>query len=466
MSEFPHACQLPEMLHAVRRRIQDVYRRYELPWVLGFSGGKDSTATLQLVWQALADLPSEELTKTVTVVASDTRVENPMISSRIEDSLANISSAASSTGLPFETRLVKPALSDTFWVNLIGKGYPAPTTRFRWCTQRLKIRPTNDFIMANVAEYGEVVVVLGVRKAESATRAQLMQTHAIQGHVLRRHSSLPGAHIFAPIEDLSTDDVWAYLLQTPSPWGDDNRNLAALYRSASGGECPLVIDESTPPCGQSRFGCWVCTVANSDSSMEALVDDGEEWLEPLLELRDFLFETTDPEKKKETRGIRGRNGRVAMKRDGTLAARSYTLAGSRVVLQRLLRAERAVRRLGDDTFELIGRDELVEIRRLWRYDRQDWSDDAPRIYQDVYGSEPDWATVDDLPFDAGCSSILDEVAAAHDVPALLLAKLLEVERDAQASLRRTGVTKRLNSVIAQEWRSEQEILDAYREVRS
>jgi DNA sulfur modification protein DndC len=461
-----HLGDLPQLLSAVRRSIQDVYLRYDLPWVLGFSGGKDSTATLQVVWQALAELPKEQLTKTVTVVASDTLVENPMISRRIGGSLAKIREAAQAAGLPFETRLVAPSLGDTFWVNLIGKGYPAPTTRFRWCTERLKIKPTNNFIMSNVATFGEVVVVLGVRKAESATRAQLMQTHSIQGNVLRRHSSLPGAHILAPIEDLSTDEVWAYLLQTPSPWGDDNRNLAALYRSASSGECPLVIDDSTPSCGKSRFGCWVCTVASNDSSMEALVDDGEEWLEPLLELRDYLAKTTDPEYKRDYRGIRGRNGHVAMKKDGTLAARSFTLPASKVVLLRLLRAERSVRRqTGDESFELVGRDELREIRRLWRYDRQDWADDAPKIYRDTYGVEPTWAAADDLPFDADCAELLSEIAASNDVPPLLLAKLLEVERDAQAAVRRTGVTRRLNSVLAQEWRSESEILAAYEQAR-
>jgi DNA sulfur modification protein DndC len=31
--------------------IQDLYKRYRLPWVVGLSGGKDSTAATQLLWR-------------------------------------------------------------------------------------------------------------------------------------------------------------------------------------------------------------------------------------------------------------------------------------------------------------------------------------------------------------------------------------------------------------------------------
>lgn len=125
--------------------------------------------------------------------------------------------------------------------------------------------------------------MLGVRKTESATRMQLMNTYQEKGDtVLRRHTSLTGAYVYAPIAEFSTDDVWQYLFTHDSPWGNNNRDLAALYRSANAGECPLVIDLSTPSCGNSRFGCWVCTVAHRDASMEAMIDNGEEWMQPLL----------------------------------------------------------------------------------------------------------------------------------------------------------------------------------------
>ncbi len=176
-------------------QIRAVYQQNASPWVIGYSGGKDSTAVLQLVWYALADLPIEERTKPVYVLTSDTLVETPVIVDYINQTLSRINEAADEQRLPFRAHKVKPKLEDTFWVNMIGKGYPAPYTRFRWCTDRLKINPANTFILNTVTKYGEAIVVLGVRKAESSTRAQAMSLRKIQGSILRRHSTLPNAFV-------------------------------------------------------------------------------------------------------------------------------------------------------------------------------------------------------------------------------------------------------------------------------
>lgn len=70
--------------------------------------------------------------------------------------------------------------------------------------------------------------------------------HKIKGTKLARHSSLLNAFVFAPIESFTTDDVWNYLLQSKSPWNSDNRELVTMYRNAQAGECPLVVDKTTP----------------------------------------------------------------------------------------------------------------------------------------------------------------------------------------------------------------------------
>lgn len=77
-------------------------------------------------------------------------------------------------------------------------------------------------------------------------------------------------------EFLSTEEVWAYLLRKPNPWGEENRSLYKLYANASGGECPIQIDTSTPSCGNSRFGCWTCTVVERDKASEGLLASGDE----------------------------------------------------------------------------------------------------------------------------------------------------------------------------------------------
>ena len=239
--------------------VLEVYLADSNPWVLGYSGGKDSTATLQLVWMAIKSLPETKRHKTVYVISSDTFVETPVIVGHIDTNLDAINAAAKREGLPFEAHKVVPEITDTFWVCLLGKGYPAPTTRFRWCTERMKISPADKFILGRVAEFGEVTMVLGARRGESATRDQVMKNREIQGSKLRKHSSLPNAYVYAPIEEFSTNDVWTYILQGEngrSPWGANNSELVGMYKSAAGGECPLVVDNSTPSCGNSRFGCF------------------------------------------------------------------------------------------------------------------------------------------------------------------------------------------------------------------
>jgi DNA sulfur modification protein DndC len=442
--------------------IRDVYRRYSQPFVIGYSGGKDSTTVLQLVWKALEELPPAERQKSVFVIASDTKVETPVIVDYIDKTLRLINEAAQATGMPFRAEKVMPTLNNSFWVNLIGRGYPAPTSRFRWCTERLKIEPANRFIAEKVAQYGEVIMVLGVRKTESSTRMQLMRTNQIGDHFLRRHSMLPGAFVYAPAADFSTDDVWTYLLQVPSPWGSNNRDLAALYRNASAGECPLVIDDSTPSCGNSRFGCWVCTVATRDTSMEAMIDNGEEWLEPLLEFREWLAVTIDPARKREFRDIKGRDGKVKFK-TGTkeLMARTYKLETSQQMLEKVLRIQQQVRCNGPDSqATLIEEAELHEIRRLWRTERQDWEDSVPRIFCEVNGYDLDWPVDDNGHFDDEEKKLLAGICGENEVPFDLIARMLEEERRANGMARRAGIQKALERVLAQEWRSEEEILSA------
>ena len=445
------------------REIREVYLSDKRPWVVGFSGGKDSTCALQMVWIALSGLAREDRQKPVYVISSDTLVETPIIVRYIDATLDRIDSASREQGLPFRSQKVMPTTDRSFWVNLIGRGYPAPSRRFRWCTERLKIEPANDFIKGRIAEFGEVVMVLGVRSSESATRAQVMSSHQIKGSVLSRHSTLPNAFVYSPIESFSTDDVWTYLLQNASPWGNDNRDLVAMYRNAQAGECPLVVDTTTPSCGNSRFGCWVCTVVERDRSMEAMIDSGEEWLEPLLEFRDLLAETQLPEKKKLYREFRRRNGQVSFIRGtDTPVPGPYKLDICKLLLQRLLEAQVRVQREappGDDTL-LIRDAEIHEIRRLWRTERGDWADSVPLIVRSVLGHDLNWVDDDSVAFSADDGTLIDEICKQHNVPTELVVRLLDVERSSHGLKRRHAVHMRIEEVFRQEWRDLDTLLAA------
>jgi DNA sulfur modification protein DndC len=448
--------------------VQKVYLENKSPWVLGYSGGKDSTATLQLVWMAIKKLPPEKRHKLIYVISSDTFVETPIIVGHIDTNLEAINNAAKSEGLPFEAHKVVPEVTDTFWVCLLGKGYPAPTTRFRWCTERMKINPADKFILSRVAEFGDVVMVLGARRGESATRDQVMKNREIPGSKLRRHSSLPNAFVYAPIEEFSTNDVWTFILQGNdgrSPWGGNNAELVGMYKSAAGGECPLVVDNSTPSCGSSRFGCWVCTVVEKDHSMESLVDNGEEWMEPLLEFRNKLATHRRPEVKRKIRSVKRRDGRVWRKKnaDGTEGPPipgPYLFDVRCDMLRELLTIERRVRKEGPDpNARLIREDELREIRKIWRTEEQDWQDSVPKIYKEVTGDELPGIADDTTSFTRADAELLKEVCDRHNVPTRLVGKLLDLERDMQGMSRRAGIFKQIDRVFREDWKEEKLAMD-------
>jgi DNA sulfur modification protein DndC len=322
------------------------------PWIIGFSGGKDSTMLLQLVWNAIKQIPIELRSREIYVVCNDTLVENPKIVQTINKTLANIQKVAAEQSMPISVTQTKPKLEDTFWVKLIGKGYPAPNNSFRWCTDRLKINPTTQFILDKVNEKGEAIILLGTRSDESSNRAKSIKKHEIKGNRLRKHI-LPNSYVYAPITDVLIDELWPYLLQNNPPWGGTNRELVTLYRNASGGDCPLVIDTATPSCGNSRFGCWVCTVVKKDKSMDALIDNGEDWMEPLADFRDLLVETRD---NLEWRDDKRRNGQEGIG--------PYLPQYRALFLQKLLEAQKLVQESQPD-MQLITHQELVAIQLAW-----------------------------------------------------------------------------------------------------
>lgn len=451
--------QLKSVLHRlddIYEEIQQTYLTDDYPWVIGYSGGKDSTTTLQLIWCALERLPKKQRTKPVYVISTDTLVETPVIVDHTTETLKLINRVAKVRNMPFTAQKLSPILDDTFWVNLLGRGYPAPNSVFRWCTERLKINPSNRFILNKVAEHGEVILVLGSRRGESATRDQVLKMHHVTGYKLARHGQLPGAWVYMPIEHFTTDDIWTYLLQVKSPWGGDNRQLSSLYQSAQDGECPLVVDTTTPSCGNSRFGCWVCTVVNRDKSMEAMIDSGDDWMIPLLDYRDWLASTQDPDVKPDQREYKGRNGDIKITEDGRLRYRTYTLEFSQEMLRRLLETQRDIQG-HDPEFMLISTNELRAIRRIWLTERQDWEDSLPAIYTQVTGDTLNWELNDLYTPGQLEAEILQSLSEEYEVPLQLVQKLLDAEWQHYGMRRRATIHKTVEKIFREDWRTLDEV---------
>lgn len=424
-----------EISRKVVEEIKSQYLADPMPWVIGFSGGKDSTAVLQLIFYALAELPRLKLTKEVHVLSNDTLVENPNIVRFLDGQLEQIETVGKNELFAHNSDLfsvikVTPKLEDTFWLNLIGKGYPSPNRWFRWCTERMKINPTSDYILKTVNQHGSAIIVLGTRKAESANRASSMRQYEIEGLRLRKHT-LPNAYVFAPIAEMSTQEVWTYLINTDNPWKISNQELLNLYRSASDVmECPLVIDDTTPSCGNSRFGCWVCTVVDEDKSMKKMIVNGEEWMLPLLEFRDWLRDLRNDENSRDTR-----------RRNGQKGIGPFTMATRKQVLEKLLSMEKQIGQ------NLITTQELVAIQYQWNYDGN-FQDSVSDIFTRVKGGN---LVVPVNPSDDRRKEeydILDEVCKEKNVDAAHIKELLEVERAKLSFLRQRGVIVDLKTKIA------------------
>ena len=482
MSE--HSIFKSSSLKSIYAEIQEVYLSDNRPWILGFSGGKDSTCMTQLIWNALSKLPVKKLQKRIFIISSDTLVESPKVVEAITNSLDQMEKYGRKSNLPISTNLVRPIIEDSFWVCLLGKGFPAPSNLFRWCTERLKIRNADRFIQDKVSEYGEAIVVLGTRKDESGSRHQLMNLYEIENSYLSRHSKFAQTYVYTPLRDFITSDVWDYLLQNKNPWGANNRDLLSMYQDANSSECPLVVDSSTPSCGNSRFGCWVCTVVDKDTSMKNMIDNGEDWMQPLLELREELKETQNPVKRKQVRSLKRRTGqmklvddakkkafdekiqesKMELKKKGEsnqddpysmLVPGPYTMEFCKEFLEKLLRVQKEIQNTGPDpNMELILESEIHEIQRIWRAERGDWKNSAYSIYGKVTGEKLILPQEDLGEFGIMEQEVLEEICAKNDVPQLLVSKLLNVAHDSQGMTQHSKIYPKINKILGEEWRDD------------
>ncbi len=441
------AVGLKKTIEALKREIVELYLSDEIPWVVGYSGGKDSTAVLQLVWLALSDLDEEKRRKPVYVISTDTLVENPIVALWVSKSLEGMGREAKEQGLPITANRLTPASENTFWVNLIGRGYPAPRPKFRWCTERLKINPSTQFISSVVQQHGEAILVLGTRKAESAARAKVMERFEEKRvrDRLSPNGSLPNSYVYSPVEDWTNDDVWLFLMQVGNPWGYNNKDLLTMYQGATAdGECPLVVDTSTPSCGDSRFGCWVCTLVERDKSMHAMIqnDEEKEWMLPLLELRNQLDPPSTPDADRPLRDFRRMNGAVQLYNDRPIPG-PYKQEAREMWLRRVLEAQQHIRDTGPAEvrdIELVTLAELEEIRRIWVIEKHEIEDSLPRVYKQATGEDfPGGSLDDNLVMGASEMEILKDICGGDELHFQLVRELLSIEKRHKSMLRRAGI---------------------------
>lgn len=427
--------------------MQLVYLHDKRPWMIGFSGGKDSTLLCCLVMEMLKRLPAEKRHKTVHIVSSDTLVENPIV----RDYMHKMSNMINSAGAELNVKadIIYPKVEDTFWCKVIGLGYPTPEAPgFRWCTERLKIHPMNAYTLDKIKSNGQVVLLLGVRKAESTYRANNIRAREIEGKLLVPHNDIENAYVYNPLTEIPNEMVWKYLLKGDalSPWGSDNKYLFSLYQGENLGEESSVIGEidkeKIPVTGNSRFGCWICTMVKEDKSLSTFIDKGEEWLIPLRDFRNWLLQMrTTP----GAREYKRRNGTMYRKADGTLGEGPFTMDTRKEMLRRLLQLE------VDTGLDLISIEELKQIDKMWDDEGDLTRRCLVEIYFSVKGERLPWDQYKVPVFSDEIIADIKELCVENNIEFELISKLIiEIEANKYYT-KGSLLTKSFDRIINQGW---------------
>ena len=436
-----------------------VYQSDSRPWIIGYSGGKDSTVVVHLAYEMLHRLDPKERKKDVYIVSSDTLVENPLIKIYLDEMLQKLREAAEKDRLPLHVVKVTPKPDNSFWANVIGRGFPTPRTNgtFRWCTDRLKIAPSGVFIEKIIKEQKtEVVVLLGVRKAESAARKKRIEGRELVDRLLNRHETIKDAYVYPAIVDLSTDDVWDILMSNnrKNAWGGNNSKLIELYAGADSGECPFAgfssKESQQQSCGQSRFGCWVCTVVKEDKSLNGFIRSGHRELIPLAEFRRWLMEIRDIGTYREKKR---RDGTVYRTANNDLGYGPFNWEARKMILRRLLETQKTI------NYELITEDELRAIDRIWDEEKDLSRRALVELYYDVMGKRLPWDELKRPVFDTETCEMLCQYAREYQVPMELLQNMIfQVNKSKYFSNTRI-LRDALGRSVTQQWLQEDELVE-------
>ena len=330
----------------------------------------------------LQELKKEGLdTKHCYVVSSDTAVEMPIIEQYTKTRLRQINEFAKTAGLKLSSHKLEPKIEHSFFTLMLGLGYPAPTNTFRWCTERLKINPATEFLKGLVNKHQSILMLLGVRTDESSARAASIESRIENFRGLVMHQDIPNAFILSPIKYWTNENVWTYLSKNSFPWGDHKYMMSLYDKGSSEGDCNIALNPDSPSCGKTRFGCWVCTVVEKDRSMEGMLKNGEEWMQPLWAYREKIYTYRNDITKRYSRRRNGASGSGAFLMDVRKELLKELLETEKKVNINYHNLKKDANDYKEEKIQIIRDKEIIEIQKKWDGDG-DISNSAYRIAQE------------------------------------------------------------------------------------
>ena len=260
--------------------LEQLYRKNK-KWIVAYSGGKDSTCIVVLSLYMKTLHPDIDL----NITYSDTMMEIPQMSLVAYSFLKSIEDR-----YPAHVKIVYPEIEDTYWVRMIGRGYPPPGPRFRWCTPKMKIKPSRKL------HEDSGLFITGMRIGESQQRDIRLKNSCLIGGANECGSDVwvnqKGIDVAAPIIHWTAEEVWYFLMMPGRKAIPETQLVVDLYGNTA-----------------MRFGCWMCTVVKKDKTMMALAKSGDAKVQKLLAFREWIIEESN---KTENRYLRndGKKGRL------------------------------------------------------------------------------------------------------------------------------------------------------------
>ena len=338
-------------------------------WVIAWSGGKDSTATMTLIIYLILSGQIER-PESLTVMYADTRLELPPLAFSALSMLEHLDRM----NLPWlKTKVVTSDLDHRFFVYMLGRGVPPPNNNtLRWCTSQIKVTPMQDAIEKEFQNREEkVLTITGVRMGESAIRDGRLSmacnkngAECGQGWYMNTLNNKITATI-APIIHWRVCNVWDWLqiFAPQEKYGGWNTTMLA---QAYGGSLANEVN--------ARTGCIGCPLAQKDTALDAVMDQfPDEWgyLQPLKKLKPIYREMREFKYRLRKHGER--------KADGTLAKNPYrvgplTMQARKDFTEQILNVQREVNVLamkyGRPEIDILNKEELKRIQ--WHWDNNIW----------------------------------------------------------------------------------------------